>query len=307
MLHVVYRSCGGENLKARPEYYSKLLALMSFLQCFQQLEPGFAEIIFLNDGPVPRDRLQVMEKSGEVLARSNLGLRGSWQSALALPAQRGWPGNDLVWLAEDDYLYRPHALKDLITAAEVYPEADYFALYAMVGSRLPNGGLSVDRVPNQDRSPEAAAKLVNGHPWCRAISTTSTFGARVKPLCEDRIMMQLASRSGGAWDHTISLMIQGFMPYPAGSLIALLRDREAKKNVLQRMVICAARVGLDVYHAARLVRRSSRRLVVAADPALITHLETEFMALGTDWRTAAVNTQHGMEAKRLAPAIHSRE
>jgi hypothetical protein len=302
MLHIIYRSYGGENQKGRPEYYSKLLALMSFIRSFGQIKRGDAEVIFLNDGPIPPERLQVMQKSGEVLARSNLGSRGSWQNTLALPAQRGWPGDDLVWFAEDDYLYLPHALGDLIAAAEAYPEAAYFGLYAMVGSRLPNGNTSRDRVPNEKRRLNAETRLVHGHPWRSAISTTSTFGGRVKPLVEDRPMMELASRSGGSWDHTIALMYQGLMPYPMASLMALVMDREATKSALHRVAIAGARMGLNVYHLGRSWTGSGRRLLVAADPALITHLETAFMALGTDWGWVALDTRQWMDREGLAPA-----
>ena len=79
-------------------------------------------MIFLNDGPIPEDRLQVMEKSGEVLARSKLGARGSMRAALDIPVVRAWPHRPLVWFAEDDYLYQPCALNDLIAAAAAYPD-----------------------------------------------------------------------------------------------------------------------------------------------------------------------------------------
>jgi hypothetical protein len=295
MLHIIYRSYGGENTKGRPDYYSKLLSLMSFIRSFQQLKSGVAEIIFLNDGPIPQDRLRIMEKSGEILARSNLGLRGSMQSALAIPTLRAWPHDHLVWFSEDDYLYLPHALNDLVAAAQAYPEAAYFGLYAMIGSRQPNGSPSGDRVPR--RWPEPETRFVHGHPWRSALSTTSTFGARVKPLVEDRLMMQLAIGSGGAWDHTTCLMYQGLTPYPVSSLVNSLLERKARKNWLHRVGIFGARIGLNFYQAARSGGRSNRRLLVGADPALITHLETAYLAQGTDWRSVAISTQHWMSSE----------
>ena len=38
--------------------------------------------------------------------------------------------SDIVWLAEDDYLYRAEALERLLSAAPLIPWASYFALYA---------------------------------------------------------------------------------------------------------------------------------------------------------------------------------
>lgn len=294
MLHIIYRSYGGENAKGRPDYYDKTLALMSFIRSFRQLKPGEAEIIFLNDGPIPADQLRMMEQWGEVIARSNLGLRGSWETTLEIPVARAWPDDDLVWLAEDDYLYQPRALKDLIAAADAHPEASYFGLYAMVGSRLPNGGSSEDRVPAEDQWPAPGTTLVHGHPWRGAISTTATFGARVGALAADRSMMRWAIRAGGAWDHTLCLMYQGQVPYPIATLARWLRDPTATKRLPHRAAICVARLCLNAYHAARSFNRSNKRLLVASDPALITHLETEFLAHGTDWRSVATSTRQWM-------------
>ena len=62
-VHLVLRSYGGENLKRRPSYYSKLLALTSFVRAASRLPD--AEVIFLNDGPVPPLHLELMERFGE--------------------------------------------------------------------------------------------------------------------------------------------------------------------------------------------------------------------------------------------------
>jgi hypothetical protein len=299
MLHIIYRSYGGENLKGRPDYYTKLLSLTSFIRSFRQLDSGVAEVIFLNDGPIPQDRLRMMEQCGEVVAKSNMGLQGSWEATLAMPAERAWPENDLVWLAEDDYLYLPHALNGLIAAAEAYPAASYFGLYAMVGSRLPNGGSSDDRVPSEAQWLQAETKLVNGHTWRSATSTTATFGARVRPLVEDRTMMRLAIKAGGSWDHTLCLMYQGFAPYPMSSLVNWILDPAATKSLPQRLAISMARMGLNFYQTARTFGRPNPRLLVAADPALITHLETTFLALGTDWRSIAASTTEWMHQGAL--------
>ena len=125
MLHLIYRSYGGENRKGRPAFYSKRLALASCIRAFQALEahePGSAELIFLNDGPIADDLVEMMERSGEVLARPHRGLRASVRASLDLPAARGWAPDDLVWFAEDDYLYKPRALVDLVRSKRVTKE-----------------------------------------------------------------------------------------------------------------------------------------------------------------------------------------
>ena len=290
MLHVVYRSYGGENKKGRPEFYSKLLALLSMVRCLKQLRREQVDLIFLNDGPIPPDRLNIMDKTGEVLARSGLGLKGSLRAALELPTERGWSRDDLVWFSEDDYLYQPRALADLVAAATVFTDASYFGLYALIGSRLPNGETfdDVGRVPGN--WVDSVPKLVNGHPWRKALSTTSTFGARVGSIVDDRAMMLVAMKSGGAWDHTTCLMYQGHLPYPVSPLAGSLGDRPKPPFALRRFGIFTARMALNAYQVSRTIRMAERRRLVAADPALITHLETAYMAAGTDWPSVARET-----------------
>ena len=296
MFHVIYRSYGGENRKDRPAYYSKLLCLMSFIRSFRQLKMGAAETIFLNDGPIPADRLRIMEKSGEVVTLPHAGMQASMLSALAIPSERAWPNDDLVWFAEDDYLYLPHALNDLVAAAETYPDASYFGLYATIGCRQPNGLPCEDRVP-RGYAEDPETTLVNGHPWRPALSTTSTFGARVKSVVEDRSMMKFAIYSSGGWDQTTCLMYQGFMPYQISFLVNYLLTPNSKNGWLQRVGIFGVRIGLDLYHAVRASQRSNRRNLVASDPALITHLEPPYLALGTDWQSVAASTQQWTNAE----------
>ncbi|WP_419759111.1 hypothetical protein [Acidisoma sp.] len=241
----------------------------------------------MNDGPIPEDRLELMKSSGEVLMRSDLGAIGSASATFDLPIARRWPKDDLVWFAEDDYLYLPRAFPDLVAAAAALPEASYFGLYALIGTRQPNGVTfdDVHRVPSGWSGSDVT--LVNGHPWRRALSTTGTCGVRMKALVEDCSMMKVAMRSGGAWDHTISLMYQGFTPYPVKSLLQALLGTGGSKSFPHRAAICGARMGLNLYNLGRAMNPSRHRILVAPEPALITHMETEHMALGTDWEAFA--------------------
>ena len=138
-LHVVYRSYGGENTKGRPDFYSKLLALTSFARAVATARRP-VEVIFVNDGPIPDDRLRVMRETGEVVLLPGVGNKRSLLTALSMPAARGWPARDVVWFAEDDYLYRADAIDRLIGAADAVSAADYLALYALIGDRPPEGG-----------------------------------------------------------------------------------------------------------------------------------------------------------------------
>ncbi|WP_419758718.1 hypothetical protein [Acidisoma sp.] len=287
MLHIISRSYAGENKKGRPDYYSKRLSLISLIQAFQQLKPGTAELIFMNDGPIPDNRLELMKASGEVVMRSRLGMRGSLKAILELPIVRSWPKDDLVWFAEDDYLYQPHAFVDLLAATEAFPEAAYFGLYALIGMREPNGTAFEDVHRKPRGWSDSEVTLINGHPWRRALSTTSTFGVRVQALVEDHAMMMRAMYTGGAYDHTTCLMYQGFTPYPMKSLVQTLLNSETSGGFARRAAICGVRMGINLYSLMRILKPSRHRILMAPEPALITHLETKHMAVGTDWEKVA--------------------
>lgn len=287
-LHVVFRSYGPSNAKARPAFYSKLLALTSLVRAVEGAGQPI-DLIFLNDGPIPEDRLAVMSRAGEVVARTRLGLRGSYLAGLALARQRGWPDEDLVWFAEDDYLYRPNAMQQLLAAADALPQAAYLALYASIGSRPPEGGSLPDGVPLPTGWHESDPVLVDGHAWRRGLSTTWTFGVRVKALREDERLLALSVFTGlGGCDHAMCLMYQGLPPFPWGSLGRHLLLAGPQDLTLTRrakhFVIAPVRAAFNVWSHARANRG---HLLFAADPPLATHMEAMFLALGTDWQAVA--------------------
>jgi len=255
----------------------------------QAISQKAVELIYLNDGPIPADRLRVMRETGEVIAKSRLGNSGSLRAAFSLPTERAWNPDDLVWFAEDDYLYLPNALADLVAAKEAYTNADYFSLYALIGNRLPNGSPSEDkRVPENWQSD--SPRKIKGSIWRKALSTTSTFGARVRTVKEDRGMMLAAMRCGGAFDHSTCLAYQGFTPYPLWFLAQGVWGATRPIPVARSLAASLVRAGFNVYAAARSMKRSPRFLV-ASDPALITHLESAFLADGVDWAAVAADTQ----------------
>lgn len=100
-LRIVYRSAEAENTKPRPTYYSKTLALVSLLWAAAAL-PVPPEIVFLNDGDIPRDRLALMEAHGTVRAIDGGSNRTTFRVAVARQAALATDTDDLVWFAEDD-------------------------------------------------------------------------------------------------------------------------------------------------------------------------------------------------------------
>ena len=300
-LRIVLRSHGGENLKSRPPYYSKLLALTSVVRAAHEAG-GSPQLIFWNDGPVPADRLDVMRAWGDV-ARVDAGSnRESYRAAVRMVTTSGWPSDDVVWFAEDDYLYRPAAFRMLRAAAAAIPQADYLS---MIGGRALDQAspLTATRgYPRRGAVDVPDAIVVDGVSWFRGVSTTSTFGARLGVLREDARLLRQLPYSGGAWDHTTCLTVQGRQPFTwqeigrdlrpaAGSGTAALAAATARGAVR-----ASVRVGTNL----RSRRRADhRRTLYLCDPVGTRHLELPGAADGLDWErlveeTRAWGREHGI-------------
>lgn len=286
-LRVVYRSYGGENKKGRPEYYSKLLALTSFVRA---VEGTGADLVFLNDGPVPLDRLRLMRQFGEVLERADLGMRGSYRTALAYPQAAQWASEDLVWFSEDDYLYTPGSFHCLHRAAETLSEVDYFALYAS----------TPERPAKRDDEPPAHRPAgwkdlppweVDGQRWVRIYSTTSTFGARVGALTQDIGIFRfcMVPHRTMLRDHDTGLLLQGYEPYSYRELFrgSVGRPGDGARARLRELVLTPFHLASNLRSHRRAGRR---RMMVAADPNLATHMEAGLEALSADWPAVARDT-----------------
>lgn len=280
MLHLVYRSYGGENFKSRPSYYSKLLALVSFLQAAEGLE---VDIVFLNDGSMPEDRLRLMQRHGRMVQLHSAGLRGSYLAGLKLPRIYSWPTADLVHYSEDDYLYTPLAFQQLVRVADAVPGADYFAVYGSTPTRsvYPQGEHDAS-YPKGWR--QQAPVVVSGQTWVPIVSHTSTFAARVGALHEDMSIFRqcmLAMRHQ-FFDHETCVVYQGYQPFDWAETMRALALR-GDASLLERGR-AAALVPFKVALNARAHRRPTRRrLLLGADPNLATHLEIPRLSPGVSW------------------------
>jgi hypothetical protein len=286
-LKIVYRSYGGENMKNRPPFYSKRLALQSALRAADAVS---AEILFLNDGPMPEDRLDLMRGRGEIVTLPGVGMRRSYMAALRLPAQRAWPDDDLVWFSEDDYLYTPDAFVRLEAAARRLP-ADYFALYAST-DRYPTDPAAEEPPPIPRGWDTGAPMDVEHQQWVRVLSTASTFGVRVGALKADfSIFAQgLLPHKNMLRDHDTAVVYQGYEPHHWNVLAndLLGRSRGTLKQRARETALVPFKAALNI----RSHRRTGfRRTLLAAEPNLATHLENDLMAPGRDWAAVAEETQ----------------
>ena len=279
--HVIYRSADFENTKSRPAGYAKLTSLRSFLRALAAC-PCEGDLLFLNNGPIPPDQVAAMESAGEIVPRAGLELHQSYWAAIDLALERGWADEDLVYFAEDDYLYREETFASLREAAGRLPGGAYLAPYATVGERMPNGE-PLHAGLRRASTPPALLTEAAGVEWHRALSHTSSFAVRVGVLRADRSLHRVAPRCGGAWDHSLSLAYQGRAPFGPRELAAPLRDSSGA-TASRRAKTVTWRAALT---ALALRARRRGRLLAAPRPALATHMETGLMATGTDWDAEA--------------------
>ena len=296
-LYVVCRSVGSENAKNRPAFYSKSLALASLLRAVENVDIP-TQIVFANDGPIPAERLALMRSAGEVLPVRCGSNRSSYRLVLRLPRARGWAPDDLVWFAEDDYLYTADALAGVVAAAEKLPEADYFTTY----SRLRFATDATRRSPrfaDQDRSDgDPDAVEIGGVRWYHAVSSTSTFGAWVHTLRADERLLRTVPFVGGAFDHATCLTYQGYRPFGLAELGGEPLEpggAPAARRVARAAALTGLRGTLNAVALARPER--ARRVLVAPDPDLATHLESSHLAPGTDWAAEARAVQEWLRAR----------
>lgn len=225
-IHLVLRSYGGENDKNRPPYYSKLLTLTSFIRAAKRVPE--AEVLFLNDGPVPDTHRALMERYGTVVEIPDgpIGLRGSYLRGITLPQHNpDWDDDDLVSLNEDDYLFCPDAFVLLAEAADQLPEVSYFSVY---GPKPDYDSPSVRTDLAMPHGWHAAPdRTVNGRTWFNQPGITSTFTARAGALRRDEAVFRhcMIPFRHRFLDHETCLIYQGFVPYRGLDLITgLPRD-----------------------------------------------------------------------------------
>ena len=301
---LVYRSYGGENRKRRPHYYSKLLTLTSFVRAAARL-PG-ADITFVNDGPVPADRLAVMERFGRVvqLADEPQGMRASYRAGLLLSTTEPWSDDDVVSYIEDDYLFTEEAFLALAAATSELAQASYFSLYGDRPDYSDPGATVTHSLP---RCWLAAPDLVaGGRVWFNRASIASTFSARVGALRADLPVFLACMRPFRKryLDHETCLIYQGYVPYHGRELLFGLPDDFvlSVRSVVRTVVLVPFRIALNLL--AR--RRRAAHLLYALTPNEATHLEHPVISVDRDWEAVAVEVAQWAEESGLAvPDVRS--
>lgn len=271
-LQAYYRVTPAGNRKPRPPWFSKRLALQSFLAACAAAGPG-VDVVFVADGGVPDELADLVRPSGPVVP-----VRGgdAPRSFRALLEHARADDDALVWFAEDDYLYRPEALARLRAAARALPGVEYFGLYTP-----DNAAWHADHRSQPGRRGPQQRWEVDGVPWVRAWDSTTTFGLRGSALRRDRSLLALCSRTGGPWDGTTVTTVQGVPSYAWRHLYGDLYLRPTRASA-QRVV------GRPVLRAlANLAALGAEAVWASPERSLATHCEAAYLAPGTDWARVA--------------------
>jgi glycosyltransferase involved in cell wall biosynthesis len=299
-LHLVYRSYGGENLKRRPPFYSKALTLASFVRAASKVVQ--AEMVFLNDGPVPAARLAVMETFGRVvqLGEHAQGLRYSYRTALEMVTDGPWPDEDVVCFVEDDYLFDDEAFVALAEAAERLEAASYFTLYGDRPDPTNPADRNLHGLPDGwEAGPD---QTVDDWRWFNRASITSTFAARIGALRSDLdiFVLCMGPFRRRFFDHETCLLYQGVVPYHGRELVLGLSDDfvPSLRGVARAAVLLPFRVALN----RRARRQGEAHLLYALTPNLATHLEYPVISPDQDWELVAHEVAAWAKANNLAVA-----
>lgn len=178
-INFIYRSAPGDSKKdVRPDFFEKINCLKSFLLAYKALpQEHKGELIFVNDGKIQSEMLELMKDSGGHLETlPGLGNSASLRFAHKLVKNSGWDSDDVTYFAEDDYLYKKEAFVTLLHAVIDIPEASYFSLYD-----------HPDRYTRDDDVRNGLAKVYISRDlhWRSAESTCQTYGARVTAFKKD--------------------------------------------------------------------------------------------------------------------------
>jgi hypothetical protein len=264
-LHTIYRSSPVESRKNRPPFYSKDLALRSFLEALSGIPEH--DRLFVNDGQLPEPRNTLTREAGEIVQLDGVGNCRSYRACVSLAEIRPWRDDDWVYIVEDDYLHEPGAIRALIGAAAAIPHASYLTVYDHPDYYRLRRHRAFMAVARQSYRVDATE-------WRQVRSTCLTYAARVGALRRDAWLHYLCSRTAGApSDYAIWATLTGW-----GVSFALPRILKPPSRPNSRRV---ARAWL------RPSEHPPKVTICAARPGLATHLEEGMLGPDRDWAAIA--------------------
>lgn len=176
---------------------------------------------------------------------------------------------ELVYFAEDDYLYLPGALERGAAFMQRHSQADFITLYDHPDY--------YSRPIHKIRSVEIAE---DGLRWRTVTSTCLTFMTRKSVLAETAHVLRTYTRKNsdlGVWLALTKLRV--FNPW------AFIRS-------FSEGIFLPASYLLAWRHAWHYILCGKRRTLWAPQPSLATHMESTCLAPGTDWKKLFEPAKH---------------
>lgn len=201
----IYRLYPGDNLKGRPKFYSKDLALQSFIAAYATVECEKKLAVVVDALELPEKfRHAIAPYAEHTIYLGGIGNSKSYLKVLELIETA--EGSEYFYISEDDYLYRRNAFSCFYDALTTIPGIDYVTLYD-----------HPDRYRRSDNRTcfggERIFVSADCH-WRTVESTCMTFGGRLRSLKKDLgIHRSFTSRANYPLDRRIWHKKQGIGRY----------------------------------------------------------------------------------------------
>ena len=260
---VVFRIYPG--ISKSPAYFSdnKLNMLKMMLDSFKKSIGDLSSFVYvlLDNCPESYEKLfhkMFLDEDMEILQLEQTGNYGTFNKQIELLLEQD--KSEIVFFAEDDYLYRPGQLKNCILKMKEdkrvdfitpYDHADYYTL------------------PLHER-PVRVSFSHNTH-WREAVSTCLTFITRKSVLSEASEVFHFFSH--GLHDAALWMVLTRFNMFNISNFFNLWR----KKKSYARWIIKAWKFGWKYLLFGR------KYTLISPIPAAGTHLEGSLLSPGIDW------------------------
>jgi hypothetical protein len=243
-----------------PKFDLASLCLRSFRQC---LGPVQAKVWALLDNcPDPYEKLfrEVFPPEDlEVVRFPGVGNSGTFKAQLEILS--GQVAAPLVYLAEDDYLYRPGMLASMVEFISANPDVDFVSPFD-----------HPDYYTLPLTRPRCTLRVCGSTHWRTAGSTCLTFMTRRETLRETRPVFETYTRRN--YDSSLWMSLTKHRIFnPGATLRLLLRSR------VERMTVAKA----WLFGWRQVLFGPTRRLWTPV-PSIATHLVCGGLAYGVDWR-----------------------
>jgi hypothetical protein len=167
--------------------------------------------------------------------------------------------SDLVYVAEDDYLYLPGSLQQAVTFMRNHPEVDFATLYDHPDYH--------ERFIHDFPGSEIAE---DGHRWRNVVSTCLTFMARKQALVDSKSVFMTYNKNP---DLALWMALTKIRVRNPWSWVRSAGDG----------LFFSVSHALAWRYAWRHILLGKRQTLWAPTPSLATHMESKGLARGVDW------------------------